>query len=255
MKFPHVLLENCASGGGRFDPGMLFYCSQIWCSDNTDAIVRMKIQYGTSFAYPARTIGAHVSTVPNHITGNTTRLRTRGFVAMCGTFGYELDFSTASKKDLIAFQNQIDLYRLISPIIRWGDLYRLWNPFKVNLAAWMYVTRDKSQAVVFAFSMNSDHWSNLVPRLQLQGLINDAEYEITEPVPNNVTQAKANLMIIETEAPVYQLGANKVCLTGQLLMNAGLPVKFYTLDDSVVFLLNRIVQSSSTLSRTRLYSY
>jgi len=112
---------------------MLYYCSQIWCSDNTDAIVRMKIQYGTSFAYPARTIGAHVSTVPNHITGNTTRLRTRGFVAMCGTFGYELDFSTASKKDLIAFQNQIDLYRLISPIIRWGDLYRLWNPFKVTM--------------------------------------------------------------------------------------------------------------------------
>jgi hypothetical protein len=117
---------------------MLYYCSQIWCSDNTDAIVRMKIQYGTSFAYPARTIGAHVSTVPNHITGNTTRLRTRGFIAMCGTFGYELDFSTASKKDLIAFQNQIDLYRLISPIIRWGDLYRLWNPFKVTLIIIIY---------------------------------------------------------------------------------------------------------------------
>ncbi|KAJ1430460.1 Melibiase-domain-containing protein [Ochromonadaceae sp. CCMP2298] len=197
--FPHILLENCASGGGRFDPGMLYYSPQIWCSDNTDALIRMKIQYGTSLAYPARSIGAHVSTVPNHITGSTTRLRTRGFVAMCGTFGYELDISTASAKDLMAWEAQINLYRALSPTIRWGDLYRLWDPFKVNLASWMYVSRDKSQAVVFAFSMNSDHWSNLVPRLLLQGLLPDAEYEITEPMPNNITQASGNLMIIETE--------------------------------------------------------
>eukprot|EP00981_Chlorochromonas_danica_P002005 scaffold413_cov176-Ochromonas_danica.AAC.1 len=91
--FPHILFENCASGGGRFDLGMLYFSPQIWCSDNTDALVRMRIQYGTSLAYPARCIGAHVSAVPNHLTGNTTRLRTRGFVAMCGTFGYELDIS------------------------------------------------------------------------------------------------------------------------------------------------------------------
>ena len=134
---------------------MLYYCSQIWCSDNTDAIVRMKIQYGTSFAYPARTIGAHVSTVPNHITGNTTRLRTRGFVAMCGTFGYELDFSTATKKDLIAFQNQIDLYRLISPIIRWGDLYRLWNPFKVILAIIIIII---ITAITLSSSLSQHHY-------------------------------------------------------------------------------------------------
>jgi alpha-galactosidase len=85
--FPYILLENCASGGGRFDPGMLYFSPQIWCSDNTDAIARMKIQYGTSLLYPARCIGAHISAVPNHITGNTTRLRTRGLLAMCGTFG------------------------------------------------------------------------------------------------------------------------------------------------------------------------
>lgn len=110
---------------------MLYYSSQIWCSDNTDALVRMKIQYGTSYAYPARCIGSHVSTVPNHITGNTTRLRTRAFVAMCGTFGYELDISTASAKELLLFQQQIELYKQLSPIIRYGDLYRLWDPFKV----------------------------------------------------------------------------------------------------------------------------
>ena len=223
--FPHILLENCASGGGRFDPGMLYYCPQIWCSDNTDALTRMKIQYGTSLAYPTRSIGAHVSTVPNHITGSTTRLRTRAFVAMCGTFGYELDISTSTAKDVQVFQRQIEIYRQIQPVVRWGDLYRLWDPFKVstiqrplyisvhtnflyvvvlqlNLAAWMYVSRDKSQAVVFAFSLNSDHWSNLVPRLQLQGLLPDAEYEVSEPLPNNITQASGNLMIIETEGRV-----------------------------------------------------
>jgi alpha-galactosidase len=130
-KFPHILLENCSSGGGRFDPGMLYYSPQIWCSDNTDALVRMKIQYGTSLAYPARCVGAHVSTVPNHVTGNTTHLRTRGLVAMCGTFGYELDISTCTAKEILKFRNQIAFYKSVSPIIRWGELYRLWDPFKV----------------------------------------------------------------------------------------------------------------------------
>jgi alpha-galactosidase len=130
--FPHILLENCASGGGRFDPGMLYYSPQIWCSDNTDALVRMKIQYGTSLGYPARVIGAHVSTVPNHITGNTTRLRTRAFVAMSGTYGYELDISACSPNDLLKFQKEINFYKSIAPIVRFGDLYRLWDPFKVS---------------------------------------------------------------------------------------------------------------------------
>lgn len=162
--FPDILLENCASGGGRFDPGMLYFSPQIWCSDNTDALVRMKIQYGTSFVYPASCIGSHVSTVPNHITGNSTRARTRGFVAMCGTFGFELDLKDISIKDRCYFREQIAIYKILSPIIRTGDLYRLWDPFKISFAAWMYVSRDRENAVVFAFSVNSDHWSNLVPR-------------------------------------------------------------------------------------------
>jgi alpha-galactosidase len=117
---------------------MLYYSAQIWTSDNTDALTRMKIQYGTSLAYPTRCVGAHVSTVPNHITGSTTRLRTRAFVAMCGTFGFELDIGKASDKDLAAFKTQVELYKLINPVIRWGDMYRLWDPFKVNIAyaAW-----------------------------------------------------------------------------------------------------------------------
>jgi alpha-galactosidase len=119
--------------GGRFDPGMLYYSPQIWGSDNTDALTRMKIQYGTSLAYPTRCVGAHVSAVPNHVTGSTTRLRTRAFVAMCGTFGVEVDISTATPKDLQAFQRQIEVYKQIHPVVRWGDMYRLWDPFKVSL--------------------------------------------------------------------------------------------------------------------------
>jgi alpha-galactosidase len=92
----------------------------------------MKIQYGTSLAYPTRCVGAHVSTVPNHITGSTTRLRTRGFVAMCGTFGFEMDMNKASPKDLQYFQRLIEIYKQIHPVIRWGDMYRLWDPFKVS---------------------------------------------------------------------------------------------------------------------------
>jgi hypothetical protein len=103
----------------------------------------------------------------------------------------------------------------------------------------MYVSRDKSEAVVFAFSVGSDHWSNVVPRLLLDGLDPMAEYEVTEPTPNNLTQQSGNLMIIETEMPVYQLGFQSVTLSGSILMHAGLPVKFYTLDDSVMFILTR----------------
>lgn len=146
------------SSGGRFDPGMLYFSPQIWCSDNTDAIARyssgfdfyykficilidfyiflfrMRIQYGTSLVYPSRCIGTHVSTVPNHITGNYTRLRTRGLVAMCGTYGFELDICELSLSELNLYKEQIVVYKtLVSPITRSGDLYRLWDPFKVSM--------------------------------------------------------------------------------------------------------------------------
>jgi alpha-galactosidase len=200
--FPHVLLENCASGGGRYDPGMLYYGSQFWCSDNTDALVRMRIQYGTSLVYPTRTIGAHISAVPNHLTGNSTRLRTRGFVAMCGTFGFELDLTACSQKDLLMFKHLCEVYLQIAPTVRYGDMYRLWHPFKLPLTAWMYVSYNREQAVVFAFSLNSDHWSNLVPRLPLQGLDPDSDYEITEPIPNNLAQSTGTVMVLESEGNI-----------------------------------------------------
>lgn len=238
--FPHILLENCASGGGRFDLGMLYFSPQIWCSDNTDALTRMRIQYGTSFSFPARCIGAHVSCIPNHITGNYTRARTRGYMAMCGTFGFELDVAKCNIKEISLFKEQSTVYRSVAYTIRSGDLYRLWNPFKSKFASWMYVSRNKKKAVVFAFSMGSDHWSNVVPRLCLQGLDPETQYEVTEPLPNNLAQQSGNLMIIETEVPVYQLGYRSVTLSGSILMNAGLPVKFYTFDDSVMFVITKI---------------
>ena len=220
--FPHVLLENCASGGGRYDAGMLYFSPQIWCSDNTDALCRMKIQYGTSLAYPARTVGALISCVPNHITGNSSRVRTRGLVAMSGTYGFTLDLSTISFPEHLQFKEQTAVYRQIAPIIRDGDLYRLWSPFKVPYAAWMYVSRDKREAVVCAFSVNSDHWSNIVPRLMLRGLNPETEYEISEPIPNNVQQQVDNLKIIETLGNLQNVFSSSVNLRLRTCLPAGL---------------------------------
>jgi hypothetical protein len=156
---------------------------------------------------------------------------------MCGTFGYELNLSNCTIKEAFLFRDYTAVYLSVAHIIRYGDLYRLWNPFKVTYAAWMYVSRDKTQAVVFAFSLNSDHWSNLVPRLLLKGLNPDVVYDVTEPLPNNLVQQIGNLRIIESEFDTFQLGYPTIRLTGDILMQAGLPVKFYTLDDSVLFIL------------------
>lgn len=122
---------------------------------------------------------------------------------MCGTFGFELDLQTVTAHDKIQFQKHIEVYLSLHHIIRFGMLFRLWNPFKSNLAAWMYVTVDQKEAVIFAFSVNSDHWSNLVPRLILRGLDAMAEYIVSEPLPNNIVQSS---MVIESNVPVYQLG-------------------------------------------------
>jgi hypothetical protein len=156
------------------------------------------------------------------------------------TFRFTLDLNALTISEHLQFKEQIIIYKQIAPVIREGDLYRLWSPFKVPYAAWMYVSQDKSEAVVFAFSLNSDHWSNLVPRLMLRGLRPDAEYEVSEPLPNNVQQQADNLKIIETIGPVYQLGYQTVFFTGEILMSAGLPLRFYTLDDSIMFLLKAV---------------
>ena len=146
-RFPNILFESCSSGGGRFDPGMLYYMPQTWVSDNTDAICRTKIQYGTSLAYPAITMGCHVSTVANHQVGRITPLETRGNVAMAGNFGYELDLTQLTEKEKEIVKKQIKEYKDIREIIQFGDLYRIFNPFDGNEAAWNIVSKDKKQFV------------------------------------------------------------------------------------------------------------
>ena len=245
--FPNVRFEACSGGGGRFDLGILFFCPQVWASDNTDALMRMKIQHGTSYLFPALTVGSHYSITPNHITQGYARKRTRALVAMCGTFGYELDLRRCGDS-ADALRRQVAAHKLVAPIVRDGDLYRLWDPFRVSFCAWAYVLRTKqpdgttaaAAAAVFAFNRSSTFWSNLVPRLQLRGLDPDALYDVREPLPNNRTQKSGTLEVIRTPSPVYQLGAACVRMDGATLMHAGIPVRFLTQDDSLLFLLKRV---------------
>ena len=174
-KFPHILFESCAGGGGRFDPAMLCYMPQTWTSDNTDAISRLKIQYGTSLAYPQAAMGAHVSVVPNHQTGRITSLKTRGDVAMSANFGYELDLTKVTDKEKEAIRQQIRWYKANRQLIQYGDFYRLKSPFEGNDAAWMIVNKEKTECIVYYYRVLK------IPsmprrRLKLVGLAADKKY-------------------------------------------------------------------------------
>ncbi|MBW7460921.1 alpha-galactosidase, partial [Paenibacillus sepulcri] len=145
--FPDILFESCSGGGGRFDPGMLYYMPQTWTSDNSDAISRLKIQYGTSIVYPVSSMGAHVSAVPNHQVGRNTPLKTRGDVAMSGNFGYELDLTLFDDAEKTEVKGQIALVKEIRELTQFGLFYRLLSPFEGNETAWMFVSEDQSEAL------------------------------------------------------------------------------------------------------------
>lgn len=148
--FPDLLLENCASGGGRFDPGMLYYSPQIWCSDDTDAAERLAIQEGTALIYPVSTIGAHVSVCPNHTVGRTTPFETRGDVALLGTFGYELDITKLSADEKEQVKEQVEKYHKYNDLIREGDYYRLASAADNGYYdSWMIVDKAKDRALLF----------------------------------------------------------------------------------------------------------
>lgn len=148
-EFPDVLIEGCSGGGGRFDAGMLAYSPQIWTSDNTDAIERLTIQYGTSFGYPVSAMGAHVSACPNHQTGRTTPIGTRAVVAMSGTFGYELDPNKLSQEEKAQVAEQIQRFHQYYDLIQYGDYYRLSCGEDVpSFAAWQFVSPDRSETLV-----------------------------------------------------------------------------------------------------------
>ena len=147
--YPEILWEGCSGGGGRFDAGFIYYMPQSWTSDNTDAVERMKIQYGTSLAYPISSITAHVSAVPNHQTDRSTSLKTRGETAMSAVFGYELDLTKLSPEEKKQVKEQIISYQTIRPVIQYGHYYRLASPFEENIVAWMFVSPKQDEAIVF----------------------------------------------------------------------------------------------------------
>lgn len=180
--YPHILLENCSGGGARFDPGMLYYSPQIWCSDDTDAIERLKIQHGTSMCYPCSAMGAHVSDCPNHTVGRKTPFSTRGHVAMVGTFGYELDVTRIPQEDRDAIPAQIEEFNKYNKLVRTGDHYRIGNMFEDNTwDAWMFVAKDKGEAL-FEFVQVLARPNERSRRIKLKGLEPEAYYyEESEP--------------------------------------------------------------------------
>lgn len=176
--YPRLLFESCSSGGGRFDPGMLHYAPQAWTSDDSDAIERLKIQYGTSLLYPLSSMGAHVSIVPNHQTNRLTPLKTRGNVAFFGSFGYELDLNQLSPEELAEVREQIAFYKHHRELIHNGTFYRLQSPFKGDgQTAWMVVSQNQNTALLGTFKvLNQVNRSH--QRLQLKGLDLDKVYRL-----------------------------------------------------------------------------
>lgn len=177
--FPHVLFESCASGGARFDPGMLYYAPQAWTSDDTDAVERLKIQYGTSLAYPLSAMGAHVSDVPNHQVHRRTSLEMRGHVSMFGMFGYEMDIRQLSTAEQEQVKEQIRLFKANRELIQKGKFHRLISPFEGdgNRTSWMVVSEDQEQALVGWYRVLAVPNPGF-PRVQLSGLDPDKLYRI-----------------------------------------------------------------------------
>lgn len=192
LTHPDILFEGCSGGGGRYDPAMLHYYPQYWVSDNNNPIDRLKLHYGTSFVYPVSTMGAHISD-----SGKFVPLRTKAVVAMCGTFGYELDATELSEEDQEICREQSELFRKYYPIIFEGDYYRLSNPFKAgNMTAWQHVAKDKKESLL----------SVLVTNLTSNG-------------PHEYVRAKGLI-----PDAMYQINDGEQVLSGAALMNAGLPI-------------------------------
>ena len=193
-EFPHLLLENCSGGGARFDPGMLYFSPQIWCSDDTDAVERLRIQEGTAMIYPLSAMGAHVSDCPNHTVGRVTPFETRGYVALAGTFGYELDVTKIPVEDREMIPEQVAMYHKYNDLVREGDYYRIAS-YSENHYYDCYgvVSKDKKEALyTYVQVMNRANYHSR--KLCLKGLDSEKKY------------------VIEGEEGIY---------TGDVLMKAG----------------------------------
>lgn len=176
-KFPEVLFESCSGGGGRFDPGMLYYMPQTWTSDNTDAVSRLKIQYGTSIVYPVISMGAHVSAVPNHQIGRVTPLDFRAKVAMSGNLGYELDLGKLTADERDAIRSQVAEYKKVRRLVQFGRFFRLLSPFEHDGAAWCFVSQDRKEAF-FSYFLSSVTANTVPPILKLKGLEPNFRYRL-----------------------------------------------------------------------------
>ncbi|MBO5461664.1 MAG: alpha-galactosidase [Ruminococcus sp.] len=179
-RYPDILFEGCAGGGGRFDAGMLYYTPQIWASDNTDAIERISIQYGTSFCYPISTVGTHVSVCPNHYTHRSVPLNTRVVVAMGGSFGYELDINVLDDNNKKSVTRDIQEYKKYRKLIHNGRYERLSNPYEEkDYAAWEFVSEDGSEALL-NYVLTKKHSYEEIHYLKLRGLDENALYACEE---------------------------------------------------------------------------
>lgn len=198
QEFPNLLLENCSGGGARFDPGMLYYSPQIWCSDDTDAIERLSIQEGTALIYPLSSMGAHVSDCPNHTVGRVTPFETRGYVALAGTFGYELDITKIAKEEQEQIPQQVAMYHKYNDLVREGDYYRIASYHENHqYDCYMVVSKDQKEALVtFVQVLNRPNFHSR--RICLKGLDPNRQYEVEE---------------------------TKESYSGELLMNAGILVE------------------------------
>ncbi len=196
--YPKLMMEGCAGGGGRFDAGMLYYTPQIWCSDDTDAIARLQIQRGTSYGYPVCTVGSHVSASPNHQTGRSTSLHTRGVVAMAGSFGYELDLNHITEGEKREMAEQIETFKKYYWLIQDGTYYRLNDSRRDEFyEAWEMVARDRSEVLV-SYVLTDTHANSEVPWIRLLGL---------------------------EESEMYQLEGTDAVYSGAALMRAGIGLK------------------------------
>ena len=195
--YPNLFIEGCSGGGGRFDFGMLYYMPQIWTSDNTDPMERLKIQYGTSYVYPPNTMVAHVTASPNHQTGRSTSFSTRGNVAQMCSFGYELDVATLTNEDRSQIIRQINKHRDLEAMINNGLFYRLQSPFDGSIGAWQMVSPDYQKAYVM-IAFRTVTAQPIVQHFKLKGLNPETQYHIP------------------------QLGITR---SGQTLMHVGIPVR------------------------------
>lgn len=220
-RYPHVLIESCSAGGGRFDLGLLYYAPQAWASDNSDAVSRLKIQYGTSMAYPISAMGAHVSAVPNHQVLRETPLKMRGDVAFFGVLGYELDLCKLSAAEKETVAAQIRFYKQYRQLLHSGDFYRLLSPFEGggNETSWMMVSKDRKVAVLAWYQVLAE--PNPGPQfLKLDGLAPDGVYRVISE-PAIILEPAINSDPSVTSDDSRYTGSQER-LSGSTLMNMGL---------------------------------